>query len=76
MFRCRDKGAFRWFAYYAICLTPDRNCHGNGGKHLRVRRGAGQGAGLGNGSHHTGGVLSAIYLARGQIGPLTEIGVM
>ena len=25
IFRCRDKGAFRWFAYYAICLTPDRN---------------------------------------------------
>ena len=72
--RCRDKGTFRWFAYHAICFTPDRDCHG--GRHLRVRLGAGQGAGLTRGSHHTGGVLSAIHHARRQIGPLTENGVM
>jgi hypothetical protein len=61
--RCRDKGTFRWFARHAICVTPDRGCHGNGGRHLRVRRGAGQGAGLTPGSHHTDGVLSAIHHA-------------
>ena len=61
--RCRDKGTFQWFACHAICFTPDRDCHGNGGRHLRVRRGAGQGARLARGSHHTGGVLSAIHHA-------------
>ena len=75
-FRCRDKGTFRWFARHAICFTPDRDCHGNGGRHLRVRIGAGQGAGLTQGSHHTGGVLSAIHHARYQIGTRTENGVM
>ena len=34
--RRRDKGAFRWFACYAICLTPDRHCRGNGGRRLRM----------------------------------------
>jgi hypothetical protein len=63
MFRCRDKRTFRWFARHAICFTPDHNCRGNGGRHLRVRHGAGQGAGPAPGSHHTGGVLSATYLA-------------
>ena len=27
--RCRSKGTFPWFAYHAICFTPDRNCHTN-----------------------------------------------
>jgi len=27
-------------------FTPDRNCHRAGDRHLRVGRGAGQGAGL------------------------------
>ena len=63
IFRCRDKGTFRWFACHAICVTPDRHWHGQAGGHLRVRVGAGQGAGLTRGSHHTGGVLSAIHHA-------------
>jgi hypothetical protein len=25
--RCRGKGTFPWFAYHAICFTPDSNCH-------------------------------------------------
>jgi len=25
--RCRGKGAFPWFAYHAICFTPDSNYH-------------------------------------------------
>ena len=35
--RCRDKGTFRWFACHASCFTLDRNCPGNGGRHLLMR---------------------------------------
>ena len=35
IFRCRDKGTFRWFACHAVCFTLDRNCPGNG-RHLLV----------------------------------------
>ena len=34
---CRDKGTFRWFACHASCFTLDRNCPGNGGRHLLMR---------------------------------------
>jgi hypothetical protein len=27
--RCRGKGTFPYFAYHAICFTPDSNCHTN-----------------------------------------------
>ena len=36
IFRCRDKGTFRWFACHAVCFTLDRDCPGNGGRHLLV----------------------------------------
>jgi hypothetical protein len=44
-------------------FTPDRNCHRAGDGHLRVGCGAGQDAGLTQGCHPLGGVLSAIYRA-------------